>query len=90
MSKYSLETKLVAVQAYLEHKGSFKVISQNYRVSTTMLKKWVAKFREHDEKAFHPRYTNYLVQFKMDVIKYINETGVSTQEAAMKLMEEIR
>ena len=80
MTKYSLDTKLAAVHAYLEGAESFKRIAQEYKVSNTMLKKWVAKFREHGEKAFQSRYTNYSVEFKMDVIKYINEMGASIEE----------
>jgi transposase len=82
MTKYSLETKLAAVHAYLEDLESFKVIAQKHGVSTTMLKKWVAKYREHGENAFQPRYTIYSVEFKMDVIKYIDEVGASFEEAA--------
>jgi transposase len=47
-----------------------------------MLKRWVAKFREHGLVAFHESYTNYPVEFKMDVINYMNETGASTEETS--------
>ncbi|SMQ78014.1 Transposase and inactivated derivatives [Bacillus sp. OV166] len=81
MTKYSLETKLVTVHAYLEGVESFKDIAQKYNISPTMLKKWVAKFREHGEEAFQEIYTNYTVEFKMDVLKYINKMGASIEEA---------
>lgn len=47
MSKYNLETKLASVKAYLNGVDSFKTTAQNRSVSKTMLKKWVAKFKEH-------------------------------------------
>jgi len=82
MTKYSLETKWAAVQAYLNGVESFKTTAQKHNVSITMLKKWVAKFREHGLTAFQPSYTKYSLEFKMDVIHYIKETGASTEAAS--------
>jgi transposase-like protein len=81
MTKYSLETKLTAVTAYLEGVESFKDTAQKHNVNPTMLKKWVAKYREHGIAAFQETYTNYSVEFKMDVINYIDEMGASIEEA---------
>ncbi|WP_153043024.1 IS3 family transposase [Neobacillus mesonae] len=83
MTKYSLETKLEAIYDYLEGVESFKDIAGKYSVNITMLKKWVAKYREHGLAAFHKTYTNYPVEFKMDVLNYINEMGASIDEAAL-------
>ena len=83
MTKYSLETKLEAIYAYLDGVESFKDTAQKFNVNITMLKKWVAKFREHGLVAFQKTYTNYSVEFKMDVLNYINEMGASIEEAAL-------
>ncbi|BDG48676.1 MULTISPECIES: helix-turn-helix domain-containing protein [Parageobacillus] len=72
MTKYSLETKLAAVRAYLEGGDSFQVTAQKHNVSVSMLKKWVMKYREHGSEAFQKMYTNYSMEFKMDVINYMN------------------
>ncbi|WJE55920.1 transposase (plasmid) [Bacillus cereus] len=42
MTKYSLETKLDAVYAYLDSVESFKIVAEKYKVNITMLKKWVS------------------------------------------------
>jgi transposase-like protein len=84
MTKYSLETKLAAVRAYLEGVDSFKVTAQKYNVSVSMLKKWVTKYREHGSEAFQKMYTNYSMEFKMDVINYMNETGASIEETSAR------
>ncbi len=81
MAKYSLETKLAAVHAYLNGVESFKIISQKQDVTITQLKKWVAKFQEHGLKGLQKTYTNYSAEFKMNVLNYINETGASVEEA---------
>jgi transposase-like protein len=83
MSKYSLETKLAAVKAYLNGVESFKETAEKHNVNMTMLKKWVAKFRAHGLAAFQKRYTNYSVELKMDVLNYINEMGASIEEATL-------
>jgi transposase len=84
MTKYSLDTKLAAVHAYLDGVESFKQTAQKHNVSTTMLKKWVAKFREHGLSSIQETYTNYSVEFKMDVLNYIKNMGASIEEATTK------
>ena len=44
MKKYSLETKLAVVTAYLDGTESLRDTAKNYNVSKTMLHRWVAKF----------------------------------------------
>ena len=75
MTKYSLETKLPAVNAYLDGVESFEDTDQNHNVNMRMLKNWVAKYREHGLAAFKKRYTTYSVEFKLDVLNYMNEMG---------------
>ncbi|MFB7642078.1 transposase [Peribacillus butanolivorans] len=60
MTKYSSESKLAAVNAYLDGVESLRDTAQKYNVNMTMLKKWVAKFRVHgfskrkeDSNVFH-------------------------------------
>jgi transposase len=57
MTKYDGDTKLAAVHAYLEGEISYKRTAQKFGVSTTMLKKWVANFRDYGVAAFQARYT---------------------------------
>lgn len=84
MTKYSLELKLQAVLAYLEGTESFKSIAQQFKVSLTPLKNWVAHYRENGVEGLLTNYTNYEIQFKMDVLNYMNEFGASiTQTAAV-------
>jgi transposase-like protein len=82
MGKYLLETKFAAVQAYLNNVGSYKDIALEYNVDPTMLVVWVALFRNHGLAGFQESYTNYSIEFKMDVLNYMNETGASTREAS--------
>ncbi|MDZ5713840.1 helix-turn-helix domain-containing protein [Jeotgalibacillus haloalkalitolerans] len=82
MAKYLLETKIAAVHAYLENVKSYKDIALEYNVDLTMLVGWVALYREQGWAGFQRTYTNYSIEFKMDVINYMNEKGASTREAS--------
>lgn len=82
MTKYDSDTKLATVQVYLKGDISYKRTAQKMGVSTTVLKKWVANFREHGITAFKAQYTNYSAEFRLDVLQYIEETGASIEEAA--------
>ena len=82
MAKYSTEDKLIAVLAYLEGKKSYKTIAEERNISITPLKKWVMRYREHGPEGLVPSYTNYEIQFKMDVLNYMNEFGASMNETA--------
>ena len=82
--KYSLETKLAAVQYYLNGSDSIRVTANKFNISKTMLHRWVKRFELHGAKGLEEgSYTNYSVKFKMDVLNYINETGASVEEAAV-------
>ncbi|MGG3806592.1 helix-turn-helix domain-containing protein [Metabacillus fastidiosus] len=83
MTKYSLETKLLVVHAYLNGVESLRDTAQKYNVSYTMLQKWVARSRESGTLAAQEGYTNYSLEFKMDVLNCIEKTGASIEEATL-------
>src|SRR5690606_23916350 len=53
-----------------------------FNISLTPLKDWVAQYKANGVEAFLPSYTNYDLNFKMDVLNYIKDFGVTTNEAA--------
>ncbi|SFX27638.1 Transposase and inactivated derivatives [Thermoactinomyces sp. DSM 45891] len=82
MAKYSVETKLEAVRAYLDGVESYRDIAEKYQVSITPLQEWVAKYQEHGINAFQKGYTNYSAEFKMDVLNFMSDTGASFTKTA--------
>ncbi|KZN99250.1 hypothetical protein A4244_19405 [Bacillus badius] len=82
MTKYSLQTKLNAVHDFLNGYESYKTVADKHNVDMTLLKEWVRRFEKQGPSAFEVSYTNYPIEFKMDVLTYMNETGASTVEAA--------
>ncbi|WP_307262181.1 IS3 family transposase [Peribacillus sp. V2I11] len=82
MTKYSLELKLKSVLAYLEGIDSFRTVANQFNISLTPLKQWVAHYKEHGIEGLMSTYTNYDISFKMDVLNYMNDFGVSSTHAA--------
>lgn len=83
MKKISLEKIMGAVNAYLEGAESIRDIAQRYNISKSVLHRWITRVNEHGLAAFKETYTNYSVEFKMDVLNYI-DLGASIDQAAAK------
>ena len=71
MKKYSLDTKLAAVNSSLNGVESLRDIAKKYNVSKTMLHRWVAKYQKTWRSCFSRNDTNFTFEW----LNYINETG---------------
>jgi transposase-like protein len=84
MAKFTFEDKLVAVQCYLEGKESFHSIGVSIGTSESVVMNWVAQYKHHGiEGLYKKSYTRYSVQFKLNVLNYMNDHGTSPNETAM-------
>ncbi len=82
MSKYSEAFKLSAIQSYLSGMKSGRAVAQQYGVEHGMLRKWVAAYRVHGEASLKKKYGNYSAQFKLSVLKHMQEHALSHRETA--------
>lgn len=82
MAKFSFDQKIEAVEAYRQGKGSYRSIRKALGTDHKAIQKWVALYKAHGTEGLIPRYTNYSVAFKIDVLNYMNETGASAGEGA--------
>lgn len=82
MAKFTNEFKYEAVKRYLEENEGYKSLSKEIGVPETKLKYWTKKYQYHGKNAFFKSYTNYPLQYKLDVINYMNENGTSIIETA--------
>ena len=82
MAKFTVETKIRAAQEYLAGKDSQKEIARCYGVHHKVLQQWIKLYRHHGEDGLRKRYTNYTLEFKMDVLTFMNDTGASPLEVA--------
>lgn len=46
--------------------------------------KWVQRYQHHGTEAFLKPYAGYSIQFKLDVLNYMNEQGTSIRETAAR------
>ncbi|MFF3024772.1 IS3 family transposase [Gottfriedia sp. NPDC057948] len=82
MTKFTSEEKLIAVKRYLEGDESQKEISDSIGVDHSVFQTWLQNYRHHGEIAFQKSYTSYNLQFKLDVLNYMNEQGTSIRGTA--------
>lgn len=82
MGKFSEEEKYQAVQAYLDGKESFREIGVRIGVNHKAVEKWVALYRVNGMEGLAKRYATYSKAFKLDVLNFMNESGMSVLETA--------
>ncbi|MED3562816.1 IS3 family transposase [Bacillus xiapuensis] len=82
MVKLSSEEKIQAVRQYLNGNEGGKTIANSIGVHPSILHQWIKQYEIVGEDAFKKRYTSYPVQFKLDVLNYMNEQGTSIRETA--------
>jgi len=83
MTKYTNEQKLGAVIRYQNSSESINEIAKRIGTSKSVVYNWIEQFKYHGLAAFEKSYTSYTAQFKMDVLNYMNENGVSSDKAAV-------
>ncbi|MCS7465044.1 IS3 family transposase [Paenibacillus doosanensis] len=83
MSRFSVKEKFQAVQDYLSGKESYSEIGARIGIDYKSVIKWVAFYRAHGMEGLAARYTTYSKEFKMDVLRFMNESGASLLETAV-------
>ena len=84
MSKYSKELKLKTINYY--YKGySAESIAKLFNIpSPTTVRKWIKKYQLYGEKGLNKNLkTNYTREFKLNVIKYMQNNHLSHSETAI-------
>ena len=87
MVKYSEEFKLTVVRDYLTGTLGFTLITRKYGISDkSIVRRWVRAYKEFGRKglAIKKKKATYSVQFKVDVLHFMKQTGASYQETAIQ------
>ncbi len=82
MAKFSVEDKLAAVHRYLQGYDSYSTIAASIGAASSLVINWVKQYEENGAEAFKKSYTSYSTEFKLDVLKYMNDYGTSSNETA--------
>ncbi|WP_142390373.1 helix-turn-helix domain-containing protein, partial [Bacillus thuringiensis] len=59
-----------------------KRLAKSIKVHPSIIQQWVKRYKAVGEKAFEKRYTTYSLEYKLDVIHYMNANGTSLRETA--------
>jgi transposase len=87
MAKYSDEFKLMLVREYQEGKLGYNLLAKKHGIkSSTLIKKWVKMFEKLGIDGLMRKRHNdvYSVQFKIDVLDYMKNTGASVMSTALQ------
>jgi transposase len=84
MAKYTDKQKLEAVEAYRRGSGGLLATAQAHGVGIDSLRKWVAAYSAHGAAGVvtKKRGSNYDLEFKLEVLRRMNEEGISSRQAA--------
>ncbi|MFD0954881.1 helix-turn-helix domain-containing protein, partial [Virgibacillus alimentarius] len=84
MAKYSEEFKIKLVTEYLHGNKGYKLLAKKYNMpSYTPLRNWVSAYKTQGVEGLKNRRKEaYSVQFKLDTIQFMLNTGASYQETA--------
>lgn len=82
MTRFSTDEKILAVIRYQEGSDSLKTIARSIGIHHSVFLNWIRQYEHHGEEAFKKGYASYPVQFKLDVLNYMNEYGTSVRETA--------
>ncbi len=73
MSKYTKEFKLQVISDYESNKCGYSTLSNKYGVQRSLLRKWIYGYQCHGAHYFEKRKQVYTVEFKLSVLRYIEE-----------------
>lgn len=76
MAKLTVEQRILAVQRYVNGHEFMNEIAKVFG-------DWVRLCQENGIEAFLKPYANYSAEYKMNVLKYMNETGTSSIDTAV-------
>ena len=82
MAKFTDIDKLNAVKRYLNGTEGQQTIADSIGVNKSVFLNWIQQYRHHGEKAFEKVYATYTLEYKLDVLNYMNEHGTSIRETA--------
>jgi transposase len=82
MAKFTKEEKINIVLRYINGNNSMNKVAKEENISHSELSAWVLLYEHHGIEGFIKRYTSYSLQFKMDVLNYMDEQGISYRKTA--------
>jgi transposase len=82
MSKYTQEFKLEVVRNYLSGAQGQRTLAHRYEIDHSDVRKWVKRYTLHGDAGLVSRYSAYSLNFKLDVLNYMQSKHMSSHEVS--------
>ncbi|MDA7028659.1 IS3 family transposase, partial [Bacillus sp. CLL-7-23] len=69
-------------KAYLNGIEGGNIMAERLGISRGLFWNWVNQYKNHGEEAFNKGYTNHSLEYKLDVLHYMQDNGTSINETA--------
>ena len=83
MSKYSEEFKISVVKKYLDSKISVRQLSRQLEINKSLIQLWINKYNTNGFINKKEKTTIYSSEFKLKVLNYQQENGLSDRKTAI-------
>jgi hypothetical protein len=83
MAKYSIEVKIKAVNDVLELGMSTYEVATELNTVHSVVQRWVAFYEKFGVEGLHMKSKTYTGDFKVHVVEYIHENGLSLFQGAV-------
>ena len=85
MAKYSFKLKKEVVNAYINGKGGYTYLAKQYKISRSMVLRWIAAYKKFGDKGLMRSRKNntYTFEYKLHVVELYLSSEVSYQELAL-------
>lgn len=80
MAKYSEQFRQQLVDEFLAGGASTRVLAARHGVDDSMLRRWIASYREHGSAGLRKKFSHYDAQFKMTVLQRMWRDGLSHRQ----------
>ncbi|HDX9659298.1 TPA: IS3 family transposase [Bacillus toyonensis] len=86
MTKFTKDSKLTLVQGFNPKTISQAEYAKQMHITKAQFQYWLRLYELHGEEGLHEVYTNYTVEFKLNVLNFMAQSGISLMDTAAIFM----
>ena len=86
MTKFTKDSKLTLVQGFNPKTSSQAEYAKQMHITKAQFQYWLRLYELHGEEGLHEVYTNYTVEFKLNVLNFMAQSGMSLMDTAATFM----
>lgn len=82
MTKYAEAFKRSVVARYVVGDLGYRTLAEQFGVETSVLREWIALYREHGDAGLAKKHTWYSAEFKLLVLQHMWDNSLSSRQTA--------